>query len=112
VEVLPHATFRLEERDLYTTVPVTPWEAALGAEVTLPTLDGAVHVKIPHGSSSGRKIRLKGKGFPDARSGAGDLYAEISIRVPAALSAEEKELFEQLAKVSRFAPRPKRHERK
>ncbi len=112
VEILPHATFRLEERDLYTTVPVTPWEAALGAEVTLPTLDGAVHVKIPHGSSSGRKIRLKGKGFPDARSGAGDLYAEISIRVPAALSVEERELFEQLAKVSRFAPRPKRHERK
>ena len=112
VELLPHATFRLEGRDLYTTVPVTPWEAALGAEVTLPTLDRAVHVKIPAGSSSGRKIRLKGKGFPDAKSGAGDLYAEISIRVPEALSSEEKKLFEQLADVSKFAPRPTRYEKK
>ena len=112
VELLPHPTFRLEGRDLYTTVPVTPWEAALGAEVTLPTLERAVHVKIPAGSSSGRKIRLKGKGFPDARSGAGDLYAEISIRVPEVLSVEEKKLFEQLAQVSKFAPRPTRYERK
>lgn len=112
LEVLPHPTFRLEDRDLYTTVPVTPWEAALGAEITLATLDGAVNVKIPAGSSSGRKIRLKGKGFPDPRSSPGDLYAEISIRVPQTLSAEEKELFEQLAKVSRFAPRPTRSKRK
>ncbi len=111
VEILPHPTFRLEDRDLYTTVPVTPWEAALGAEVTLATLDGAVNVKIPAGSSSGRKIRLKGKGFPDPRSSPGDLYAEISIRVPQTLSAEERELFEQLAKVSRFAPRPTRSKR-
>lgn len=106
VEILPHPTFSLEERDLYTTVPVTPWEAALGAEVTLATLDGVVNVKIPPGSSSGRKIRLKGKGFPDPRSRPGDLYAEISIKVPQTLSAEERELFERLAKVSRFAPRP------
>ncbi len=112
VEILPHPTFRLEDRDLYTAVPVTPWEAALGAEVTLATLDGAVNVKIPPGSSSGRKIRLKGKGFPDPRSSSGDLYAEISIRVPQTLSAEERELFEQLAKVSRFAPRPTRSKRK
>jgi curved DNA-binding protein len=112
VEILPHPMFRLEGRDLYTTVPVTPWEAALGAEVTLATLEGAVHVKIPSGSSSGRKIRLRGKGFPDPKSSPGDLYAEINIRVPETLSAEEKELFEQLAKVSRFAPRPMRAERK
>jgi len=112
VEILPHPTFRLEDRDLYTTVPVTPWEAALGAEVTLTTLDGAVNVKIPPGSSSGRKIRLKGKGFPDPKSSSGDLYAEISIRVPQTLSAEERELFEQLAKVSHFAPRPTHPKRK
>jgi curved DNA-binding protein len=75
-------------------------------------LDRAVNVKIPAGSSSGRKIRLKGRGFPDAKSGAGDLYAEISIRIPEVLSIEEKKLFEQLAQVSKFAPRPTRHERK
>jgi len=112
VDLLPHPTFRLEGHDLYTTVPVTPWEAALGAKVTVPTLDGAVNFHIPPGSSSGRKIRLKGKGFPNAKSGAGDLYAEINIRVPEALSTEERELFEQLAKVSRFTPRPTRAERK
>jgi len=112
IELLPHPTFRLEARDLYTTVWVTPWEAALGAEVTLPTLNGAVNVKIPSGSSSGRKIRLRGKGFPDIRSGSGDLYAEISIRVPEKLSDEERKLFEQLATVSHFAPRPTRSEKK
>jgi len=112
VDLSPHPTFRLEGHDLYTTVPVTPWEAALGAKVTVPTLDGAVNFHIPPGSSSGRKIRLKGKGFPNAKSGAGNLYAEINIRVPEALSTEERELFEQLAKVSHFTPRPTRAERK
>lgn len=111
VDLLPHARFRLEGNDLYTMLPVTPWEAALGAEVTLFTLDGAVNVKVPAGSSSGRKIRLRGKGFPGNQSGPGDLYAEISICVPATLSREEKKLFEQLADISQFAPRPGRHTR-
>jgi curved DNA-binding protein len=75
-------------------------------------LDGAVNFHIPPGSSSGRKIRLKGKGFPNAKSGAGDLYAEINIRVPEALSTEERKLFEQLAQVSHFTPRPRRDESK
>lgn len=108
VDLLPHPTFRLQDRDLYTTLPVAPWEAALGAEVTLPTLDGAVNVKIPPGSSSGRKIRLRGKGFPTPRGSNGDLYAEISVVVPERVSDEERRLFEQLAEVSRFAPRPTR----
>ncbi|RMF88337.1 MAG: J domain-containing protein [Nitrospinota bacterium] len=106
VDILPHPHFRLEGRDLYTTLPVTPWEAALGGEASLPTLEGRVTVKIPPGSSSGRKIRLRGKGFPDGRGGAGDLYAEIKIVVPEQLSPRERELFEQLARVSRFKARP------
>jgi curved DNA-binding protein len=108
VELLPHATFRLDGHDLYTTLRITPWEAALGAEVMLPTLTGTVQLKVPAGSSSGRKIRLKGKGFPKAQGGAGELYAEISIVVPNRLSDEERQLFEQLAQVSQFAPRPAR----
>jgi curved DNA-binding protein len=105
VELLPHATFRLEGSDLHTTLSVSPWEAALGADVRVATLEGAVNVKVPPGSSSGRKIRLKGKGFPGARGGAGDLYADIRVVVPSHLSDEEKRLFEELAKVSRFRPR-------
>jgi curved DNA-binding protein len=105
VELVPHATFRLEGNDLYTTLQVTPWEAALGTEATLPTLDGRVRVKVPPGSSSGRTIRLKGKGFPSARHGPGDLYAEIRIMVPASLTKEERHAFATLAQVSRFQPR-------
>jgi len=105
VELLPHAAFRLEERDLYTTLAVTPWEAALGADATLSTLDGSVRVKIPAGSSSGRQIRLKGRGFPDPKGGAGDLYAEIEIAVPKSLTDDERRLFEELAQHSTFQPR-------
>ncbi|ETX04487.1 DnaJ C-terminal domain-containing protein [Candidatus Entotheonella palauensis] len=105
VELQPHAAFRLEGRDLYTTLTVAPWEAALGVEITLSTLDGSVRVKIPAGSSSGRQIRLKGRGFPDPKGGAGDLYAEIEIAVPKSLSDDERRLFEDLAQRSTFQPR-------
>jgi curved DNA-binding protein len=105
VELLPHPAFRLEGRDLYTTLEVTPWEAALGADATLSTLNGNVRVKIPAGSSSGRRIRLRGKGFPDSRGGAGDLYAEIQIVLPKSLTDEERRLFEELARCSTFQPR-------
>jgi curved DNA-binding protein len=108
VELLPHPTFRLEGKDLHTVLAVAPWEAALGTEVTLPTLGGAVHVKIPPGSSSGRKIRLRGKGFPDQQRGQGDLYAEIWIVVPTHLSSQERKLFEELARVSSFQARQPR----
>jgi curved DNA-binding protein len=104
VDIQPHAVFRLQGKDLYTTLQVTPWEAALGTEVRLTTLGRAVSVKVPPHSSSGRKIRLRGKGFP-ARSGTpGDLYAELQIVVPKHLTQDEKALFEKLAEVSRFAP--------
>jgi curved DNA-binding protein len=104
VEFLPHPVFRLKGRDLYTTLAVTPWEAALGATVTLSTLTGNVQVKVPAGSSSGWRIRLRGKGFPDPRSGAGDLYAEIQIVVPKSLTDDERRLFEELARCSTFQP--------
>jgi curved DNA-binding protein len=105
VELLPHPVFRLEGRDLYTTLAVAPWEAALGANAKLPTLTGDVQVKIPAGSSSGRRIRLRGKGFPDSQGRAGDLYAEIQIAVPKSLTDDERRLFEELARCSTFQPR-------
>ena len=105
VDVLPHLRFRLEGTDLQTTLPITPWEAALGGTAQLETLEGPVTVRIPPGSPSGRRIRLRGYGFPQAKGGKGDLYAELDVVVPPTLTDRERELFEELAKVSSFNPR-------
>lgn len=105
VQLKPHPRFRLDGRNLHVDVPVAPWEAALGATVEVPTLDGTAKVKVPAGSSSGRKLRLRGQGFPGPRGGHGDLYATVKIVVPKHLSDREQELFEQLADVSGFDPR-------
>ena len=105
IEVAPHPRFQLEGSDLRTSIDVTPWEAALGGAVRLETLAGPVNVKVPAGSSSGRVIRLRGKGYPNAGDGVGDLLAEIRIHVPKQLTDEERELFNQLREVSKFEPR-------
>jgi len=101
----PHPRLRLDGRDLHVDLPVTPWEAALGAQVEVPTLDGTAKVRVPAGSSSGRKLRLRGQGFPGPGGGHGDLYATVSIVVPGSLTARERELLEELAEVSSFDPR-------
>ncbi len=105
VRIKPHAQFRLEGRDLYVEVPVSPWEAALGATVPVRTLSGTARVRVPPGSSTGRRLRLRGQGMPGPRDGHGDLYAIVQIVVPKQLSEKERELFEQLAKSSSFDPR-------
>jgi len=107
VRLRPHPRFRLDGRDLHVTVPVAPWEAALGAVVEVPTLDGSAKVKVPAGSSSGRRLRLRGQGFPGPRGGHGDLYATVQVMVPRHLTDRERELFEQLAAASNFDPRSK-----
>jgi curved DNA-binding protein len=106
VQLRPSQAFRLLDDDVQTTLPVTPWEAALGATVTLPTLDGRVRVKVPPASSSGRRIRLKGKGYPTADGERGDLYAELRIDVPPTLDPEERSLLERWAALSKFKARP------
>lgn len=105
VEVAPHPRFRLEGRNLYTDVPLSPWEAALGAEVEVPTLVRQVTLKIPPGSQSGRKLRLRGKGFPNSKGAPGDFYAVLQIKVPKKLSRKEKQLLKELREVSSFNPR-------
>lgn len=105
VEIQAHARFRLDGKDLHADLPITPWEAALGCEASVKTLDGSLKVRLPPGTASGRKIRLKGRGFPAAKGGTGDLFAEIKIMVPKTLSDEERHLFEELAKVSSFKAR-------
>jgi curved DNA-binding protein len=105
VSVLPHPLFKPNGHDLDLEVPVAPWEAALGAQIEIPTLDGEVTLKLPAGSKSGQKLRLAGKGLPKPAGGAGDLYAGVSIVVPATLTDRERELFESLRDASRFDPR-------
>ena len=105
VELEPHPQFRVGGRDLFADLPLAPWEAALGTEITLPTLGGDVSLKIPAGTSSGQKLRLKGKGIPNPRGDAGDLFAEIRIVTPKNLSKREKEAWEALQGTSDFNPR-------
>jgi curved DNA-binding protein len=105
VRLKPHPRFDVRGRDLYVDLPVAPWEAALGATVAVHTLEGSARVKVPPGSSSGRKLRLRGQGLPGRRGAQGDLYAEVLIDVPKKLTKDERRLFEELAKVSEFDPR-------
>jgi len=105
VRLKPDSRFRVEGRDLYVDLRVAPWEAALGASVKVPTLSGTTQVKVPPGSSSDRKLRLRGKGLPSPRGKPGDLYATVKVMVPKKLTPQERELFEQLASVSKFNPR-------
>jgi curved DNA-binding protein len=105
VSLVPHPLYKANGRDLDLEVPVAPWEAALGAQIEVPTLEGQVKMKLPPGPKSGQKLRLAGKGLPRPGGGAGDLYAVIMIVVPGSLSEREQQLYEQLKDASRFDPR-------
>lgn len=105
VHIKPHRRYRLSGRDITVDLPVSPWEAVLGATVPVLTPAGTAKVVVPAGSSTGRKLRLRGEGMPDPKGSPGDLYAEIRIMVPSSPTDRERELFEQLAAVSNFDPR-------
>lgn len=106
VHILPHPQFELQGRDVTLTLPVAPWEAALGASVTVPTLGGDVAMQIPAGAQSGQKLRLRGRGLPGP-SGAGDQYVQLRVVLPPANSAEARELYEQMRRKLAFDPRAK-----
>ncbi len=107
VHIGHHPRFEVHGRNLHVTVPITPWEAALGAKVPVPTLAGDVTLTVPPGASSGQKLRLRGKGLPhrDHPDRHGDLLVHLKMVVPKDLSDEERELFERLAEKSGFNPR-------
>lgn len=105
VKLHPHALFRPTGHDLYLDLPLTPWEAALGATVEVPTLDGAVHLKVPPNTTAGRKLRLARKGLAKPSGGEGDLYAIVQIVNPTVLNERERELFKELGEQSKFDPR-------
>jgi curved DNA-binding protein len=98
VKIAPHPLFELDGRDVIIDLPVAPWEAALGAEVRVPTLGGKVTMNIPAGSSSGKRMRLKGRGLPGKP--AGDQIVNLKVVVPKPGSDRERELYEELAEVS------------
>ncbi len=105
VRIRPDARYRVEGRDVHTRLPVTPWEAALGTTAPLETPGGETKVTVPAGSSTGRRLRLRGRGLPNPRGRPGDVYAEIQIVVPPSLGPDERRLFEELAHTSNFDPR-------
>jgi len=104
----PHPLFRPSVgnagHDLEIEIPLAPWEAALGAQIEVPTLEGAVSMKVPPGAKGGQKLRLAGKGLPRPGGGMGDLYAVLNIVVPAALGEREKKLYEELRAAAKFDP--------
>lgn len=105
VRLAPHPTFSVDGPHLGMHVPVTPWEAALGATVEVPTLEGSATLRIPGGVQGGQRLRLKGQGLPTRDGERGDLYATIQIAIPKELTKKERDLFEKLAKVSKLDPR-------
>lgn len=104
MNVLAHRLFRLDERDVILRLPVTPWEAALGSTLKVPTLAGSVELKIKSGMQSGQKMRLKGKGMPGTPPG--DQIVEIMIHVPPADSDEEQQFYQDMQARFAFNPRP------
>jgi curved DNA-binding protein len=105
VHIAPHPRYRLDGRDLFVDLLLAPWEAALGTSVAVDTPGGEAKVKVPSGTSTGRRLRLRGRGLPNPRGKPGDLFGEAKIMVPAHLSRAERRLFEQLAAESDFDPR-------
>jgi curved DNA-binding protein len=105
VRLRPHPIFRVDGKDITVDLRLSPWEAALGATVPVPTPGGESKVTVPAGSSTGRRLRLRGEGMPDSRGKPGDLQAEIKIMVPPKLTDRERELFSELAAASPFDPR-------
>jgi len=103
VAIAAHAHYRLQDKDIYLDLPIAPWEAALGAKVTVPTLAGKINLKIPAGAKSGQKMRLKGRGLPSKE--AGDQFVVLQIMTPPADNDVAKQLYQQMAEELHFNPR-------
>lgn len=99
LEVRPHPVFERRDRDLFCTVSISITQAALGDEIDVPTLDGTVTQSVPAGTQPGAVVTVRGKGMPDARGRRGDLHARLDVQVPTRLTAEERRLFQQLARL-------------
>ncbi len=109
MNILPHPLFRLEDRDVILRLPLTPWEAAEGTNLKVPTLSGSVELKIKPGMQSGQKMRLKGKGMPRSDASgvtSGDQFVEIMIQTPPADNSAAKQFYRDMKAQFDFNPRP------
>ncbi|MEE9175216.1 MAG: DnaJ C-terminal domain-containing protein [Thermodesulfobacteriota bacterium] len=108
IKVKPHPIFKRKQDDIYLELPITYYEAALGKQVDVPTIDGTAKVSIPSGVQNGAKLRLKGKGVQNVKTKArGNQYVEIKIVMPDNIKESDKELFEKLAESNPYDPRTK-----
>ena len=103
IHLKPHALYTVQGTDIFINVPITPWEAALGASISVPTLGGKVKIKIPSNAKSGQKLRLKGRGLPS--KSPGDEYVILQIDVPQPKTEKQRELYKQMAELMPFNPR-------
>jgi curved DNA-binding protein len=109
VRMASHPDFRVEGGDLYYDLDIAPWEAALGATVSVPLLSGSLNIKIPAGTQNGQRLRLKDRGLPSSGGKSGDLYVVARLQMPKEISDKEKSLWEELQKASKFNPRGEGH---
>jgi DnaJ-class molecular chaperone len=106
IKIKTHPLFTVIGKDsVQIEVQVSPWEAALGARINVPTLDGSVEMSVPPGTQSGSRLRLRGQGLRKRQSGRGDQYVKVMIVIPSSLNRQEEELLKKLAEVSAFKPR-------
>lgn len=104
IRLVPHPIFDVQGSNIVLTIPIMPWEAALGTKLEVPTLDGKIQLNIPPNSQNGKKLRIKGKGLK-TKAGHGDMLAIINIDIPPQASAEAKALWGNLAKTESYNPR-------
>ena len=105
IRLQPHRLFKAVGHDLYLEVPITPSEAVLGGDIEVPSLDGRLTLNVKPGTRGGQTLRLAGKGLPKRKQGSGNLYCVLQIATPPSLSDRERELYQELAKLSTFQPR-------
>ena len=105
VRLAKHPNFEVEDHNLIYEAELAPWEAVLGVNLSVPTLDGRVGIKIPAGTQNGQKLRVRGRGLPQRDGARGDLIVVAQIAMPSKITDTEKKLWEQLARESHFKPR-------
>lgn len=105
IHIAPHALFHVQKKDIHLEVPISPWEAALGATIQIPTLGGQVNLKIPQLTQTGKEMRLKGRGLPG--NPPGDQYVLFKIVIPTAENESLTKLYQQMAHLTHFNPREK-----